>query len=336
MEHAKLSASSSSRWLKCPPSVIYTQKEPQEPSEAAIEGTLAHAVAEAKLRNIDPPPHNNKEIDDYAQDYVNYIKSLSPEQLLIEQKLSLSRIIPEGFGTADAVILNKGHLHIVDLKYGQGVFVEVKDNSQLKLYAFGAIVEHNIPATHAVTMHIFQPRLNNIASYTTTAADIVHWGMNVVRPIAIMTYHNLGIRAAGTHCEFCPGNATCREYADRLGKSLFSDPDDLTPLELYEHLQELSKAIQHRTKIKNYLLQLYKQDPTLLPPYLQAKIKTKKVQKIDQESTIHTLVSEGYTIEQITYQKLKTQTDLKKILGKDITKVQRNTSFTEVFEDETP
>ena len=45
--HAVLSASSSSRWLKCPPSAVAATMYPSIGSDYTREGTLAHEVAEA-------------------------------------------------------------------------------------------------------------------------------------------------------------------------------------------------------------------------------------------------------------------------------------------------
>lgn len=50
-KHALLSASGASRWLACPPSAKLEEQFPDAESEAAAEGTLAHELAEAKVRN---------------------------------------------------------------------------------------------------------------------------------------------------------------------------------------------------------------------------------------------------------------------------------------------
>ena len=48
--HALLSASAAKRWLNCPPSVRLTESMPDTSSDYAEEGTVAHALAELKLR----------------------------------------------------------------------------------------------------------------------------------------------------------------------------------------------------------------------------------------------------------------------------------------------
>ena len=61
--HATLSASSSKRWLSCPPSARLEEKLRnrfgEKSSPYAEEGPKAHAVAELKLRHI------NGEINDF-------------------------------------------------------------------------------------------------------------------------------------------------------------------------------------------------------------------------------------------------------------------------------
>ena len=48
--HAVLSASSSHRWLHCNPSARLELEFEDRETEAAAEGTAAHALAEHKLR----------------------------------------------------------------------------------------------------------------------------------------------------------------------------------------------------------------------------------------------------------------------------------------------
>ena len=49
--HALLSASGASRWMACTPSARLEEQFPDTTSESAREGTLAHELAELKLRN---------------------------------------------------------------------------------------------------------------------------------------------------------------------------------------------------------------------------------------------------------------------------------------------
>ena len=186
--HAVLSASSSHRWMTCPGSVYLEQQFPDTTSEAAREGTLAHELAELKLRNyfftkeygkrklnadikkLKENPLWNDEMMGYTDDYVDYIKQLalsfdSTPGIIIEDRVDFSRWVPEGFGTADCILISGDTLCVIDLKYGKGVKVDAERNPQLQLYALGAYAAYGMlyPIKH-IRMAIVQPRLSSEAS----------------------------------------------------------------------------------------------------------------------------------------------------------------------------
>ena len=170
-EHAKLSASSAHRWLACPPSVRLCDGIADTSSIYAAEGTLAHAVAELKLKKYFYPPSVKdykaeletlkqkhiwqgeslwqKEMDGYSDFYVEYITNLclSKERaphVAVEKRVDFSIWAPEGFGTADCVVLSDDVAHVIDLKYGKGVVVDAENNPQLMLYALGVYETYKI------------------------------------------------------------------------------------------------------------------------------------------------------------------------------------------------
>ena len=80
--HAKLSASSSERWLACPPSAKLNAEIPEVTTEYAKEGTCAHELAEFKvnrllgIKAVDPTEnldYFDQEMSDCTDDYVQYI-----------------------------------------------------------------------------------------------------------------------------------------------------------------------------------------------------------------------------------------------------------------------
>lgn len=117
-QHALLSASGAHRWLNCPPSAVLESRELDSTSAAAEQGTVAHALAEWKLRRAlnDAPTFKpesgwiDTEMEDLTDDYVAFVQehiSLAREacgdpQVLIEQHLDFSHVVPGGFGTATA------------------------------------------------------------------------------------------------------------------------------------------------------------------------------------------------------------------------------------------
>ena len=84
-KHALLSASSSHRWLNCPPSARLCEMYEDAGSEYAQEGTDAHSLCEYKLRqalgmDAADPTENlsfyNEEMEQCALDYAAYVLEL--------------------------------------------------------------------------------------------------------------------------------------------------------------------------------------------------------------------------------------------------------------------
>ena len=215
--HAVLSASSSARWLKCPPSAVAATLYPSTGTEFTREGTLAHEVAEQVARGGDirgtyPNSEVTQEMLQCAEAYRDYIQELITDAnavVLLEQRLDLTPWVPEGFGTADCIIIQGNRLDIVDYKFGQGVAVSAEGNSQMRLYGLGAWFDFGdiYPITE-VGMHIFQPRLNNISIEELTAEGLIDWGEGV-KPIAELAAQGKGDYCSGEHCRFCPHAGQC-------------------------------------------------------------------------------------------------------------------------------
>lgn len=164
--HAFLSASSAHRWLHCPIAPSLEAKFPDTLSPYAAEGTLAHKLCELKLRKyaVEPMASSTytrrlhklqketgyqKEMDECSEEYLDRIKSImlsypNLPHVVAEQKVDFSKYVPDGFGTADCLILGGDTLNIVDYKHGKGVEVDAKNNPQLRLYALGALERYAI------------------------------------------------------------------------------------------------------------------------------------------------------------------------------------------------
>ena len=219
--HAVLSASSSARWLKCPPSAVAATMYPSIGTEFTRDGTLAHEVAEWVARgaskNGPPLPKGQddgvtSEMLECARSYRDYILELITDNnavVLLEQRLDFSPWVPDGFGTGDCIIIQGHRIDIVDYKYGQGVEVSAEGNSQMRLYALGALNDFgDIYDIQEVGMHIFQPRLNNISTEVLTDGELLAWG-EAVRPIAELAAQGKGDYCSGEHCRFCPHAGQC-------------------------------------------------------------------------------------------------------------------------------
>lgn len=258
--HALLSASKAAQWIACPPSARLQEGIPDQRSEYADEGTLAHELAELKLRrrllpcnsterkNIDAALRyiatNNSlysaEMENYIQDYVDFVaerfmvaKARSEDAIImLEEQLDFSEWVPDGYGTGDVVLIADGVMEIIDLKYGKGVPVSAIGNPQIRLYALGAWNAYNfLYDIREVQMTIVQPRLDNISTDTMTVDELLEWAENVVKPAAELAYAGKGEHKPGDHCRWCKIKATCRARADENMKALqyeFQDPALLT------------------------------------------------------------------------------------------------------------
>lgn len=262
--HARLNASSSHRWMMCPPSVKLSEQFADKPSPYAEEGTFFHELCELKLHRYlgDMTPealeaqyaaHRDSDFysdeaesvtDEYAAFCIETIESVRASCLdpliLVEHRLDYSEYVPEGFGTGDLVIVADGVLEVIDFKGGRGVRVEAERNSQLMLYGLGALLEfESLYDIRIVRMTIVQPRLSNLSTYETTADDLIRWAETELRPRALLAYEGKGEFRAGEWCRFCKAKYTCRkrsEYHMRLAERDFRAPDLLTDEEIADIL----------------------------------------------------------------------------------------------------
>ncbi|WP_196717443.1 DUF2800 domain-containing protein [Actinomyces trachealis] len=275
-QHALLSASGAHRWLNCPPSAVLESREPDSTSAAAEQGTVAHALAEWKLRRAlhDAPTFKPKsdwidtEMEDLTDDYVAFVQqhvSLAREtcgdpQVLIEQRLDFSHVVPGGFGTGDCLIIAEPKLQIIDLKYGQGVLVEAERNPQLMLYALGALRTFgDLYDIETVAVTIYQPRRGNVNTWETTVADLQAWAETEVKPRAELAAAGGGEFCPGSWCQFCRIAPTCRARAEAnlaLTQHEFAPPAELTDAEIVDVLARIPLLKSWAAEVEAYALSL--------------------------------------------------------------------------------
>ena len=237
-KHAILSASGAHRWLSCPGSVQLERNFEDQGSVYAQEGTLAHEVCELTVNRF----LLNSEHIDYtmqiaalkahslwdnemlscAEAYLDYIRRVylkfpSAPMLVLERRVDFSEYVPEGFGTADCILLWGDELHIIDYKHGKGVEVSAEHNPQMMLYALGALKAYSfLGDIRQVFMTIVQPRIGNISEWQITAHELEAWGRKVVKPIAEKAFNGCEEYCAGEHCRFCKAKAQCKTRADKM------------------------------------------------------------------------------------------------------------------------
>ena len=273
--HAYLAASASARWLKCPPSAKLCAQEEDKGSPYAQQGTNAHELCQYLLesalgRECRDPTENltwyDGEMQESAEGYRDFVleqiaeaKKLCRDPLIcIEQVLDFSKWVEHGFGTGDCVIVADDLLHIIDFKYGLGVLVSAEDNSQLKLYALGALDTFgDLYDIRRIKLSIYQPRRSNVDSWELSREDLLSWADNILLPLARLAYAGEGEYAAGDHCLFCKAKATCRaraEYNLELAKQDMTDPPTLSAEEIANILPRIDGMISWAEDVKAYTL----------------------------------------------------------------------------------
>lgn len=274
--HALLLASSSRRWLNCPPSARLCENYEDKSSEYAQEGTDAHSLCEHKLKSMLGMESANpteglsfysEEMEQCACDYAAYVMELVAEAkkickdpvVLIEQRLDFSRFVQEGFGTGDCVIIADGTLYIVDYKHGKGVEVSAVDNPQMMLYALGALeLFDGIYDIDTVQMAIFQPRRDNVSVCVMAKDDLLSWANGELAEKAKLAYDGEGKFACGDWCRFCKAKAACRkraEYNLEMAKYDFAMPATLEDAEIVAILARTDELSVWAADVKEFALQ---------------------------------------------------------------------------------
>lgn len=264
-QHAKLSPSSSDRWLECAGSLLNVPEDTG--SRYALEGTAAHALAELCLKqgigaHGPAMPKEYEEFDSFdlrshVQTYLDYVRRhIGNGTLFVEQRLNIFGQY-DVWGTADAVIVSPdGVIHCLDLKYGQGIVVEA-DSTQLLLYGIGTLGFDwlsEVPV-HTIVVHIIQPRRNNLVSKSYSVEELAQWTKENTHRVA-RAASGVEQYSAGLHCKFCLKRGTCRERAEmnlKLAAFDFAAADPICAKHDAMSEEELVKVFGAIPMIRGYL-----------------------------------------------------------------------------------
>ena len=340
-DHARLSPSASHRWINCPGSVhLAEQCPPQGGSTYTAEGTEAHALAELKLRKFNEEGTGDffdkkleksrsefeyycgemEEATDFYFDIVTekLIEGGPDAELMIEQRFSLDKWVPDSFGSADAVIIAGNTIEVCDLKYGKGVKVDAVGNPQLRLYGLGAAeLFGDLYDFDTVRVTIIQPRLDHVSTEEISLEDLKDWAENWVAPAAKLAMSNTDEVHCGDWCQFCPAKAICRERAEanlELARHDFKKPALLTDEEIGEVLRQADELQKWAADISSYALE----QALAGKQYDGWKlVEGRSIRKYaDEIKVADTLRAAGYDEALLYERKLNGITNMEKLVGK--------------------
>jgi hypothetical protein len=330
--HAILSPSSADRWLHCTRSAKLELEFSEKESDAAVEGTAAHALCEHKVKKAlkqrsrrPVSAYDSDEMEELTDAYRDYVleqltlerQNCPDAQVFIETRLDLTSYVPGSFGTCDCLIVSDEKLHIIDFKYGQGVLVEAKENPQMKLYALGALdIYDGLYDFKEVAMTIFQPRRENVSTWTETVEELRRWAEEELKPKAELADAGEGKFCSGDWCLFCKAAVKCRARAQaklELAKQEFSLPPIITD----EEIEEILPRLPDLSKWANDIM-AYATDAALNHGKQWKGFKVvegRSVRKYsDEDAVIKAAKDAGYT--DIFKTSLITLTEMEKLMGK--------------------
>lgn len=342
-EHALLSPSSSSRWLNCTPSARLAENAENKPSVYAEEGTLFHEICEhclaqwnAGVWEPDPFGEELPELKDdhlmhplfkqemfrHARNYCDFVmnenynieKSDGACKMLLEEKVDISEYAPDCFGSVDCQLVGRDTLEVIDLKYGEGVKVYAERNTQMMLYALGAL--KGKPSIKSIRLVIAQVRLNHFDVWEISANDLLQWADKVLKPTAKKAFAGSGEQKIGDWCGFCPVKAQCRKQYEAV-------VDDFDKYEYPELLteDEICDLIEKIDKYKGWLESVNKfvYDEALRGRKWKGyKLVAGRSSRVitDEEAIRQDLLTKKYLEDEIFNIKLKGIGDLEKLVGK--------------------
>lgn len=331
-KHAFLSPSGSHRWLNCTPSAMLESEFPGGSSSAAEEGTVAHAFCEHKLKKAlrrrskrPVSDYDSDEMQEYTDSYVDYVleqlevakQTCKDPMVLIEQKVDFSEYVPDGYGTADCIIVSDDTMQIIDFKYGLGVLVDAEQNTQLMCYSIGALnLFDSLYDIKQVTMHIFQPRRENVQNWTIPVDELKAWAENELKPKAQMALNGEGEYHPGEWCQFCKAAVRCRARAEeklRLAQQEFKMPPLLTDSEIEEVLTILPDLTKWADGILAYATDAAVNHGKEWNGFKVVEGRSVRKYK-DEELVAQAAKDHGYT--DIYRQSLITMTEMQKLMSK--------------------
>lgn len=357
-EHSPVGPSAAERWLHCPGSVLTTIDIEDESSSYAIEGTAGHTVTEWCREEGNRAEHYlgvmvpvwvnadrtdlvecNQEMVDAVNYFLDYVEQFHGE-IFVEEKVSYTQWVKNGFGTCDDARISDVLAVITDFKYGKGIQVYAKNNPQLMLYALGFYQEFGwmYPHLKDFQLNICQPRLDHLDEWTISLEDLLAWAEDVARPAGVLAQTPGSPYVAGYWCSknFCKIKETCKTRARAIFDTVVGDFDDLdaemdvetldanilTPAEVGLILPFLPLIKSFCGDLEKHALSELGKGNTIPHPetgdYKLVAGRTVRVYKISDEAELIKTLRGQYKlrVKDFTNSKLMTPPQLEKVVGK--------------------
>lgn len=350
-KHALLSASASSRWLNCTAAPRFEEQFPETTSQYAEEGRIAHAMCElkvlktftagikprsytARINKIKEMPGYSSEMDRTSDLYIEHLSQLAlsykaKPNISPEVQVDLTGYIPNGFGTCDCIMIGGDTLSIVDYKHGKGVPVSAEGNTQMRLYALGALKRYSPVygnSIKSIRMTIDQPRISDeVSTETISVEELLAWGESI-KPIAQEAYTGPGEFVPGEHCRFCRGKEHCRARAEQYtaleefkdcvlpGTSGDQDKRILSDSEIGDLLTKGAELVKWYKDLEEYALGAILKGVNI-PGWKAVQGRSNRTFS-DQDKAIDAVIKAGYDEALVYERKPKTLTELEKLMGK--------------------
>ena len=238
----KFRPSYSATTLNCPGSLLASLAAPDVSGAAAAEGTLFHRViAEWQLSGERPLWLVGQEflidghtvvVDDemftHAQTCLERYAGI-PGQPQLEVRVDISSLtpIPGQSGTADRVHVYAGVVEIIDWKYGKGVQVFARWNTQLLCYALGVVDRFGDEfVVETIRLHIAQPRLDHFDVWEISREELELWAAWAKAQWQIAWEPDAARIPSGKACQWCRVRIDCparQVMLERLVEDTFEE-----------------------------------------------------------------------------------------------------------------